>query len=87
MGKIHAKPKIVTMSYNFFKLALIDSNKLQLVSILIIRFLFFPQHTSRLKHAYPFCFQILNNLLSFNFYNCNKLGELKMVFRGVEKYP
>jgi len=47
--------------------------------------MFIPNTLQRLKHAYPSCFQILNNLWSFNFYNCDKLGKLKMVFWGARK--
>jgi hypothetical protein len=88
MGKLHGKPKIVTMSHKFRKLVLVNSIKLQLVAILTIKFYLFPNTLHEgFKHVYPSCFHIPNNLWSFTFYNFNKLSEFKMLFQGVRKIP
>jgi hypothetical protein len=85
MGKLHGKPKIVTMSHKLSKLVLV---KLQIVAILTIKFYLFPNRLhERIKHVYPSCFHIPNNLWSFNLCNFNKLNEFKMLFGGVKKKP
>jgi hypothetical protein len=88
MGKIYTcQAQDLTMKYKLKIwpwLTLINYNSFHLNNKIPI---FFHNTLQRLKHTHPSCFQILNNLWSFNFYNYNNLGELKMVFWGARKIP